>query len=730
MTTTTTPAGNAGASGDEWAWFADRLGLRADLLPVVSRQGAPVSARSNLREVGKVPSRYNNEREVVGVPAWTTYRASERDIARWQREPDYGICLQTRRVRALDIDVVDAATAARVREAIELVLGPMPVRWRANSSKCLLAFILEGEGWTKRVLRTEHGPVEFLAAGQQFIAAGTHPSGVRYEWEGGLPTGFPVVTAGEFEALWAALVEQFALSSTVGRPGGGRPLVARSAVDANDPVLEFLERTGWVQSFDPQGRAHITCPWEDEHTTGGGGGTATTYFPAGVGGFAQGHFRCLHAHCEHRTDGDFLEAVGYAAEGFEVVPEPQPGDTEAPPVLPPFERDRNGRILATVGNLEMALRRGDVAQWHVGYDSFSDEVMLAPWGTQDWRPFCDDDYTRLRVRLESNGNGFRPIGREIIRDVVAMVAQDKRFDSAQTWLNGLRWDGVPRVEDFFERYFSAAPGAYSRAVSRYLWSAMAGRVLDPGCQADMVPILVGAQGVGKTTGVACMVPSAEHFMEVRFDEAEETLARRMRGKLVAEIGELRGMASREIEHIKAFITRRHESWIPKYREFATTFPRRLVFVGTTNSEEFLADETGNRRWLPLRVGRVDRDAIVRDRAQLWAEAAVLWMVEGVVWSGVEEQAAPAHAEHRIVDPWEEIVARWLDEPSGVVGGARNRDVAVRINAVLSAALGLAPAQISRREELRVGKVLRALGGEKRAARVEGLPLKAWFFAHS
>jgi predicted P-loop ATPase len=83
--------------------------------------------------------------------------------------------------------------------------------------------------------------------------------------------------------------------------------------------------------------------------------------------------------------------------------------------------------------------------------------------------------------------------------------------------------------------------AYTRAVSRYLWTALAGRIVTPGVKADMVPILVGGQGVGKSTGVSAMCPSNEFFTEVSFHEKEDDLARRMRGRLVGEIGELRGL---------------------------------------------------------------------------------------------------------------------------------------------------------------------------------------------
>jgi len=717
-----------GASPDDWAKISG-WGITADLLPVVSNSTALISPRSKMRDVGKTPSRYDRERRVIGIPEWTSHEASEADVVRWQRDSDYGICIQTRLVRAIDIDIEDITVSRMVRDCVEMLTGQLPMRWRADSGKCLLAFKLQGQ-FTKRILRTAHGPIEFLANGQQFIAMGTHPKGERYQWEGGIPDDVPYLTADEFEGMWSALEAQFAIAATVSRGPGGKPVSQRIAEDIDDDVLTFLERTGWIKSIDSHGRAHMTCPWAHEHTGGGGeDDSSTTYFPRGVGGFEQGHFRCLHAHCEGRTDGDFLEAVGYVMEDFAVI-EPQPGESELPLVLPPFERNRQGDIVATVSNVEMALRRADVSGVHVGYDGFNDEIMLAPFGTKDWRNFTDADYTRLRIKLE--GGGFKPIGRELIRDVVSLVADDNKFDSAQLWLGGLKWDGVPRVERFWSTYFSAEDTDYTRSCGIYIWTAMAGRVMQPGVKADMVPILVGEQGVGKTTGVAAMVPAEEHFMEVKLDDQETEMARRMRGKLVGEIGELRGLHSREIEHVKAFVTRTHEEWVPKYKEFSIKFPRRLVFIGTTNNDEFLADETGNRRWLPIRVGQTNLEKLKAERDQMWAEAAVLFAEGGVQFRQAQTLAGEVHAEHTITDPWEEPVQAWLVEASfgaGELDGApANGARPFRIGDVLQGALGFDPKHISRREELRVGRVLRKLGYDKRTVRDGTHRSKLWALA--
>lgn len=358
----------------------------------------------------------------------------------------------------------------------------------------------------------------------------------------------------------------------------------------------------------------------------------------------------------------------------------------------------------------------------IRHDGFRDEIMFATKG-DDWRPFRDADYSRLRIKLEQTG--FKPIGRELIRDVVLMVSDEKLFDTAIFWLNGLKWDGRPRVEQFLQAYFGADDSEYVRAVSTYLWTAMAGRVLVPGIKADMVPILVGEQGAAKSSSVAAMVPSPDFFTEISFHEKDEDLARKMRGRLVAEIGELRGLHTRELESIKAFITRTHENWVPKYREFATSFPRRLVFIGTTNKDEFLADETGNRRWLPVRTGRADIDAVKRDHAQLWAEARELFGLLGVAYQAAEELAKPVHKEHTITDPWAEEISRWLVEQEPLTGEIPQARDFLQISEVARGALRLEAKQVGKREEMRISNSLRECGYERTKKRVNGKPAWVW-----
>ena len=385
--------------------------------------------------------------------------------------------------------------------------------------------------------------------------------------------------------------------------------------------------------------------------------------------------------------------------------------------LPDFTREKNGKIEPTVGNLLKALRRPDLVGVEVAIDNFRDELMIAPHGTADWRAFGDADYVWLRDWMEMGFNGFKPIPKELVKDTVWAVADANRFDSARLWLEGLTHDGVPRCETLLHRYFGCDDTPYSRAASLYLCTAMAGRVMEPGCKADMVVILVGGQGTGKSTGIAALAPSPEFFTEISFSEDDDDLARKMRGKLIAEIGELRGLHTKELEAIKAFITRTHEHWIPKFKEFSTQFPRRLVFVGSTNKDQFLADDTGNRRWAPIRAGVVDVQGVRAACLQVWAEAREIWKRTGVQWQALQSLAEAEHSQYEMGDEWEGTVARWIASAEDFDGNAVRDRAWLTTNDVLKEALGFDQKTVRKGDSMRAAAVLRKLGYERRKVRM-------------
>src|SRR5574341_1011542 len=212
---------------------------------------------------------------------------------------------------------------------------------------------------------------------------------------------------------------------------------------------------------------------------------------------------------------------------------PMPGAHEEDDELPNFDREKTGVIKATVANAVMAMRRPDLVGLRIGHDEFRDEITVARRGTDEWVPMTDADLVRLRIAMEQMG--FKTAPKELARDAVVLVAAERRYDSAQLWLKGLVWDGVPRVEQFLARYMGTTDSAYTRAVSRYMWTALAGRVLQPGVKADMVPIYEGDQGLRKSSAIEAISPAPDFFVEIDLEEPEENTVRKMRGALAVVV---------------------------------------------------------------------------------------------------------------------------------------------------------------------------------------------------
>lgn len=440
------------------------------------------------------------------------------------------------------------------------------------------------------------------------------------------------------------------------------------------------------------------------------------------------HWRSFRSDMENaRTINSLRVDTAAIVDEFPVVTEMevQQAETEAkaPPKLPAtvkeainnLRRDKSGKVLSILPNILTILGLPSVTGNTLAYDTFQDVLMTAPVGTEEWRAIKDTDYTAIRLWLENTAN-FYPVSKEMVRDSVHYLAEANKMDTAQKWLSSLEWDGVPRIEKFLPVYMGTIDADYERAVGMYLWTALAGRVMEPGCKVDMVPILVGGQGVGKSSGVQALVPHIDFYTEIRLDEPDDDIARKMRGTLVGELAELRGLRNSDLERIKAFVTRTHEKWTPKYMEFSTTFARRLVMIGTTNEDDFLTDEE-NRRWLPVRTAGVDVEGIKRDRDQLWAEALQVWMAEGVQWKHAEQLAKGEQEEFKVVDQWDPIVEQWLADNSNVQE--------VRIHDLLVQAVGMDIRQVTRVHELRVSKILRAHGFQKAVVRIRGKSTKVW-----
>lgn len=374
-----------------------------------------------------------------------------------------------------------------------------------------------------------------------------------------------------------------------------------------------------------------------------------------------------------------------------------------------FMAAAQGQIAASLARVTTALVSPE-SRLRLRYDTFKEADYISI-GDGPWHEITDVDLIDLRFRFEQRG--FKPVSGECMADAVRLACSSNRVDSAKLWLDGLTWDGIPRIDSLFPTFYGTADTPYTRACGAYLFTALAGRTLVPGCQADMVVILVGVQGASKTTSVEVLSPDPANFGEVDLSKKDADVVRAIHGKQVMELAELQGLSGRALEATKAWVRRREEKWTPKFSNKESTYLRRAVVIGTTNEKEFLDDPTGERRWLPVTVGMVNSAGLREIRDQLWAEGAHRFRQGGIEWRGAEELAKAQHAQHKVHDDWIEPIMRWLDSlPIPLMGQPlpteKNGSKPLILADILIGALRMTPDRIDMKASKRAAKIMKSL----------------------
>jgi predicted P-loop ATPase len=329
------------------------------------------------------------------------------------------------------------------------------------------------------------------------------------------------------------------------------------------------------------------------------------------------------------------------------------------------QRDAKGRPLSNLANVMLALRNDDAVKHMLAYDEmYCGEVMIRKIGSQvdlpTPKPVEDVDATAIQEWLQLNGLPL--IGQDIVHKAIDLRAHERRFHPVRDYLNSLQWDGQPRVHQWLNNYLGVTASEYATAIGRMFLVAVVVRIYKPGCQADYMLILEGLQGEFKST--ACRILAGEWFSDNLPDiaTAGKDVSQHLRGKWIIEIAELNAMSRAESAQLKSFISRTTERYRRSYGHKESVEPRQCVFIGTTNKSVYLRDETGARRYWPVKTGSIDLDALRRDRDQLLAEAVQLFR-KGVQWwpdkAFEAKYIKPEQDERYEADPWEAPIADYL-----------------------------------------------------------------------
>lgn len=253
-------------------------------------------------------------------------------------------------------------------------------------------------------------------------------------------------------------------------------------------------------------------------------------------------------------------------------------------------------------------------------DSYSCDT---PWGGKKGDTISDGDVDEAQLWFGKNYE-FEP-PKNLIESAFTVIARRNSFDPVRDFLDSLpKWDEIPRLDTWLSKNFegSGCP-EYLAQVFRKWMVAMVMRVYKPGAKFDWMPIFEGAQGVGKSSFGRLLVGD-KYFLDWLPNLHDKDSALSLQGMWGVEMGELSQFRRNELETIKAFITRTVDKVRPPFGKRVVEMPRRCVFFGTTNRETYLIDETGNRRFKPVVVGKLNFKALQEERLQLFSEAKWLF----------------------------------------------------------------------------------------------------------
>lgn len=389
-----------------------------------------------------------------------------------------------------------------------------------------------------------------------------------------------------------------------------------------------------------------------------------------------------------------------------------PSPSEAPPSWrAELQQDRSG-YRKNLANVALILSRSPEWAGCLAYDEFADKIallrcppshahMASERFPRAWED-ADDVHTARWLQTEWKIDA----GPDLVGQAIVAVAREQRIHPVRDYLDGLTWDGTPRLERWLTTYLGARETIYSRTVGPMMLRAAVARVLFPGCKVDTMLVLQGLQDLGKSTAIKILC-GEEWFTDELADFGSKDAAMQLLGVWLIEVSEMDSYGRAGVERVKGFVSRTTDRYRAAYGRHVRKQPRQCVFFGTTNADTYLRDETGNRRFWPVlcgAVGGVDLAGLARDRDQLWAEASaqvnagLRWHLDRVKDAEALKMAKAAQGAVQERDAWENVVASYLADKDRVF-----------VEMILSEALGLGVERWGRPEQMRVAAILKRAG---------------------
>ncbi len=368
-----------------------------------------------------------------------------------------------------------------------------------------------------------------------------------------------------------------------------------------------------------------------------------------------------------------------------------------------ISQSANGQPICNLDNALRVLEGLPAFTDIIWFDEFHQKYFTT-WQSSTKREWNDVDDLRLCTFMQRN-LGLRRISDDMINKAIRVHGRNNTKNEPKDWMESLEWDGTPRIDTFLIDCAGAQNNEYVRCASRNFWLTMVARIFKAGCQVDNMIVLEGSQGKGKTSLLRAI--GGQWYGSAKEKVDSNNFFMMLEGKLLLEIAELDSFNRAEITRIKQVVSDPVDRYRSPYERSTEDHPRQSVFVGTTNEQAYLRDETGGRRFWPVKCGEINLTLTLKHRNQLFAEAVSIYKSEEHLpdserilsaWWRMPESAAIEQEERRQIDPWEDKIHRFILSKYETTT-ADIMDSCIRIEA----------SKQSRFDEIRIGKILLKIG---------------------
>lgn len=344
-----------------------------------------------------------------------------------------------------------------------------------------------------------------------------------------------------------------------------------------------------------------------------------------------------------------------------------------------------------------------------------------------WRDMEDSDAITMQTTLSSEFDFLQKVGKEMVFDAMIKVGRENRIDSAIDYVKSLSWDGEARLDDWLNSVYGAPIDDYHKAVASNWMKGLVKRLIDPGSKFDYVLVLEGKQGTKKSTSLSVLAMEGKWHVETTMSTDTKDFFMQFLGNSIVEFSEGETLSRTEVKRMKAIITTQFDKFRMPYERTMKTFPRRCVFAMTTNQDEYLKDDTGNRRWLPVALKKeADIEWLRANRDQLYAEAYHRLVVgnENVYEMPIDDMERQ-QGMRRIHDPNADAVMHWY-----ITLTSEETEVGVTVRDAYQKALEqVFNGKISKKDEMDIASIFKEeLKLEKRYVMTDGARAMRWFKA--